>query len=149
MVVAAKNIFHAALFLAAALFGVAAIYVLLAAYFLAAIQVLIYVGAVVVLTIFVINLTRDVKGEAMKLVSLRMIPALLVTLLAVCLIGLILIKADFSSLSLQPAQTDSTVVIGKQLLGDFVLPFELVSVLLLAALIAAVVIVSKDAEEEK
>jgi len=158
LVVTVRNIFHAALWLALALFAVAALYVMLGAYFLAAIQVLIYIGAVVVLAIFVINLTRTVTGAPVTLSRRWVIPAALVSALTACLIVLALLKsggpgshamsAAPPAPALAPGQ-DSAAVLGRHLLGDYVIPFELVSVLLLSALIAAIAIVGKDREDEK
>jgi NADH-quinone oxidoreductase subunit J len=158
LVVTVKDIFHAALWLALALFAVAALYVMLGAYFLAAIQVLIYIGAVVVLAIFVINLTRTVTGAPVTLSRRWVIPAALVSALTACLIVVALLKsagagsaagvAAVAAPALPPGQ-DSAAALGRHLLGDFVIPFELVSVLLLSALIAAIAIVGKDREDEK
>jgi NADH-quinone oxidoreductase subunit J len=160
LVVTVRNIFHAALWLALALFAVAALYVMLGAYFLAAIQVLIYIGAVVVLAIFVINLTRTVTGAPVTLSRRWVIPAALVSALTACLIVVALLKsagggapgsASAAASSSAPVSTagDTAAVLGRHLLGDFVIPFELVSVLLLSALIAAIAIVGKDREDEK
>jgi len=148
LVVTVKNIFHAALYLALALFAVAAIYVMLGAYFLAAIQVLVYIGAVVVLAIFVINLTRTVTGAPVTLSRRWVIPAALVSALTACLIVIALLRSTDLSGPPQPAAAD-TARIGRDLLGQWVLPFELVSVLLLSSLIAAIAIVGKDREEER
>lgn len=152
LVVTSRNIFHAALWLAVALFVVAALYVMLGAYFLAAIQVLIYIGAVVVLAIFVINLTRQVVGTPVTLARRWVIPAALVSALTACLIAVALLKSGLpggQSPASGPGGVDWTSVLGRHLLGDYVIPFELVSVLLLAALIAAIAIVGKDREDEK
>ena len=149
LVVTVKNIFHAALYLALALFAVAAIYVILGAYFLAAIQVLVYIGAVVVLAIFVINLTRTVTGAPVTLSRRWVIPAALVSALTACLIVVALLKASDVSPPPPPGASDATAAIGRGLLGQWVLPFELVSVLLLSSLIAAIAIVGKDREEER
>jgi NADH-quinone oxidoreductase subunit J len=153
MMVAAKNIFHSALYLALCLFGVAAIFVLLNSYFIAGIQVLIYIGAVVILTIFVINMTREITGKLIPQVNRQVIPAIMASLLTAGLIILTVLKTDWGTRIGQSvaqfSKTDNAGVIGRQLLTDFVLPFEIASVLLLAALIGAVVIVSKDKEVEK
>ena len=150
LVVTSRNIFHAALWLAVALFAVAALYVMLGAYFLAAIQVLIYIGAVVVLAIFVINLTRSVIGAPVTLARRWVIPAALVSTLTACLIALALLKSGLpGGTAPDTAGQDWTPALGRHLLGDFVIPFELVSVLLLSALIAAIAIVGKDREDEK
>lgn len=150
LVVTVRNIFHAALWLALALFAVAALYVMLGAYFLAAIQVLIYIGAVVVLAIFVINLTRTVTGAPVTLSRRWVIPAALVSALTACLIVVALLKSAGAG-GADPASAggDTAATLGRHLLGDFVIPFELVSVLLLSALIAAIAIVGKDREDEK
>lgn len=150
LVVTSRNIFHAALWLAVALFAVAALYVMLGAYFLAAIQVLVYIGAVVVLAIFVINLTRSVVGAPVTLTRRWVIPAALVSALTACLIAVALLKSNLPpGPGPEAAGQDWTSALGRHLLGDFVIPFELVSVLLLAALIAAIAIVGKDREDEK
>jgi NADH-quinone oxidoreductase subunit J len=148
LVVTVKNIFHAALYLALALFAVAAIYVMLGAYFLAAIQVLVYIGAVVVLAIFVINLTRTLTGAPVTLSRRWVIPTALVSALTACLIVVALLRAADASPA-PAAAANSTATIGQDLVGRWVLPFELVSVLLLSALVAAIAIVGKDREEEK
>ncbi len=159
LVVTVKNIFHAALYLALCLFAVAALYVTLGAYFLAAIQVLVYIGAVVVLAIFVINLTRTVTGAPVTLSRRWVIPAALVSALTACLIIIALLKAAGPAGGSGPGPSsgpaaplsgaDSAAMLGRHLLGDFVLPFELVSVLLLSALVAAIAIIGKDREDER
>lgn len=150
LMVSSRNIFHSALYLAASLFGVAAIYVLLQAFFLAAVQVLIYIGAVVVLTIFVINLTKGITGNNMVLVSKQVFPAALVSLLTLVLIILALVKTGGTDITAPDGATDAGArLIGNLLLKDYVVAFEVVSVLLLAALIGAIVIVTRDKAEEK
>jgi NADH-quinone oxidoreductase subunit J len=149
LTVSSRNIFHSALYLAACLFGVAAVYVILKAFFLAAVQVLIYIGAVVVLTIFVINLTKGITGKNTALVSRQVLPALLAGLLTASLIVLSIVKSGLPDPQAVPAGVaDNTALIGKLLLTDYALAFEAVSVLLLAALIGAIAIVSRDKAEE-
>ncbi|MCX7699051.1 MAG: NADH-quinone oxidoreductase subunit J, partial [Candidatus Goldbacteria bacterium] len=148
--VTSKNIFHSALYLATVLFGVAGIFVLLNSYFLAGIQVLIYIGAVVVLAIFVINLTRKITGEDIPQFNKQIIPSFIVSALSVILIILVVLKTDWFK-RIQGgtvAAVDNTAIIGRQFLTDFVIPFEVVSVLLLAALIGAIVLVARDREDE-
>ena len=144
LMVTARNVFHSALWLALTLFGVAAIFVLLNAYFLAGIQVLIYIGAVVVLALFVITLTKSITGKDSKQMNGQVVPAALVSLLTLVLILLAVLKTDWGTRMAQSVAEDKTALIGKLLLTDFVVPFEVVSVLLLAALIGAIVIVAKD-----
>jgi len=149
MMVVSRNMFHSALWLAAALFGVAAVFVLLNAYFLAGVQVLIYIGAVVVLTIFVINLTKEITGKEAKQLNRQVVPAVITSLLTFSLIMLAMLKTDWATRIAQKTAEDKTAIIGKLLLTDFVVPFEAVSVLLLAALVGAIVIVAKDDNGEK
>ncbi len=148
-VVTVRNVFHSALYLALALFAGAALYALLNAYFLAAMQVLLYIGAVVVLAVFVINLTRDITGRVMRLERRWVIPAALVSALTACLIIIALLKTRLPQAApeARPPAADATALLGRYLLGDFVLPFEIVSVLLLSALIAAIAIVGREPKE--
>ncbi len=146
MMVTSKNVFHSALYLALSLFGVAGIYVLLNAYFLAGIQVLIYIGAVVVLAIFVINLTKQLSGSEYKQFNAQVIPAVLVSAATAFLVITAIMKSDWTLKATQAVSDDKTALIGRLLLTDFVIPFEVVSVLLLAALVGAVVIVSREKE---
>lgn len=143
MVVASRNVLYSALWLASTLFGVAALFVTLGAWFLAGIQVLIYIGAVVVLAIFVINLTKKVSGGETPQFNKQVIPAGLVSALTLVLIILAVLKTDWAT-RMAVKGPDTVPVIGRLLLTDFVVPFEVVSVLLLGALIGAIVIVSKE-----
>ncbi|HPD18325.1 MAG TPA: NADH-quinone oxidoreductase subunit J [Candidatus Goldiibacteriota bacterium] len=151
LMVTSRNIFHSALYLAAVLFGVAGIFVLLNSYFLAGIQVLIYIGAVIVLTIFVINLTHKITGADVPQFNKQIVPAFVVSLLSTVLIILAVLKTDWFHRMQggNVAIVDNTALIGKQFLTDFIIPFEVISVLLLAALIGAIVLVAKDRGDEK
>lgn len=149
LMVTSRDIFHSALYLALTLFGVAAVFVLLHSYFLAGIQVLIYIGAVVVLTIFVINLTKEITGRTIPQMNGQVIPAILVSILALGLIMSAVLKTDWATRMQASSAGDNTALLGTQLLTNFAVPFEVVSVLLLAALIGAVVIVSKDREDSR
>ncbi len=147
-VVISKNIYYSALWLALTLFSVAGVFILLNAYFLAGIQVLIYIGAVVVLTIFVINLTKEIEGKKEKQHNKQVIPALLASLTGAVLIILAVLKTDWSSRIINWTAYDETAKLGNFLLADFVIPFEAASVLLLIALIGSIAIVSLDKENK-
>ena len=153
LLVTSRNVFHGALYLAVSLFGVAAIFALAGSFFLAGIQVLIYIGAVVVLLIFVINLTKQLAGSSAAQINEAVWPAVITSLLTVTLIILAVLKTDWvTRIGRSAAQAeagDNTAVIGTQLLTNFAIPFEVVSVLLLAALIGAIAIVSRDREAAK
>jgi NADH-quinone oxidoreductase subunit J len=143
MVVSMKNIFHSALFLVLCFFGVAGIYILLEAEFLAAVQILIYVGAITILIIFAIMLTHKLYSAKIRQSNEQVIPGLII-------VGTLLIATLFAlgktawKLSFEAAQTQSVVGIGKLLLTKYVLPFEIVSVVLLTALIGAVIIARRE-----
>lgn len=143
LVVTAQNIFHSAIFLILALFGVAGIFVLLEAPFLAAAQVLIYVGAVAILMIFAVMLTARIADGGVKHTNEQVPTGLAVSagLLAVILYSLW--QTPIAQQATAPGP-GSGKKLGELFLTKFVLPFEIVSVLLLAALIGAVIIAKKD-----
>ena len=139
--VTAKNVVHAALYLVGALASVAGVYLLVAAEFVAWVQVLIYVGAIVVLLLFSLMLTKAPIGRETLDNQQRGIAA--VVGLGVMAGLAFLIDDAFGGVraELHPARTAD---IGVSLFRDYVLPFEVISVLLLAALIGAVVIARKE-----
>ncbi len=143
LVVTLRDIFHCALMLVICMFSVAGIYVLLGADFIAAVQVLIYVGAVSVLMIFAIMLTARVSGIGVRQQNDQVPLSLLVTLL---FIGITIFGLGKSIWNLKNAAVpDQTVPsLGTLLLTTYVVPFEVVSVVLLAALIGAVVIARRN-----
>ena len=144
-VVTARNVIHAALYLVVTLAGVAAVYLQLTAEFVAWTQVLIYIGAVIVLLLFGVMLTRAPIGrEALdneqRVLALLAGLALFVTLAA--------ILVDFfrgSKIALGDQVVGRTANIGQQLFTRWVISFEIVSILLLAALVGAVALARKDA----
>ncbi len=141
-VVTARNLFHAALWLIATLAGVAALFILLEAGFLAAVQVLLYIGAIAILIIFAVMLTRGmVNPQEPRLNSwsgLGAVVALVLMLILVQVIGTFPWATPGAGLAEAPA--DSLTALGKSLVdpAQFVLPFEVASVLLLVALIGSV-----------
>lgn len=144
MVVTTRNLVHAALWLIASLFGIAVFYVLLNAAFLAVAQVVIYIGAIAILMIFAIMLTRRVVQDAGTQVNPNWPWALLI---AVVIFGglawVLRLWAGFGAVP-QPMNPafDPLSDLGQALVSPnaYVLPFELASVLLLAALIGAIII---------
>jgi NADH-quinone oxidoreductase subunit J len=142
-VVTSRNVVHAALYLVGTLMGAAALYILLLAEFVAWVQVLVYVGAVVVLMLFGLMLTRAPIGEGNFDNSQRLLAALC----AAAVFGVsswIMIEA-FEGQEIQLGDAGTlTKSIGEVIFSSFVLPFEVVSVLLLAALVGAVVIARRD-----
>jgi NADH-quinone oxidoreductase subunit J len=143
MVVSMKNIFHSALFLVLCFFSVAGIYVLLSAEFLAAVQVLIYVGAITILMIFAIMLTARLYSAKIKQSNEQVVPGLLIVG-ALLVVTVITLSRTAWKLSTETPDMQSTVSIGNLLLTTYVLPFEVVSVVLLTALIGAIIIARRD-----
>jgi NADH-quinone oxidoreductase subunit J len=142
-VVTLRNIFHCALFLILCLFCVAGIYVLLYAEFLAAVQVLLYVGAVAVLIIFAIMLTSKLAGRDVPMTNEQTFIGAFLSLVLV--FGLVLsFSGTFFRLSSAAPPPHSAFAIGMKLMSEYVLPFELISALLLAALVGAIVIARRE-----
>ena len=142
-VVTAKNGVHAALYLVLVLSGVAGIFILLAAEFLAIVQVLVYIGAIVVLFLFGIMLTRAPIGKSNELDNDQRGWAAFVALALLGLLGAIL-NDGFGDTKIEAASVGRTGDVGLSIFQTFVIPFEVISVLLLAALVGAVVIARRD-----
>jgi NADH-quinone oxidoreductase subunit J len=142
MVVVTRRLLHAALWLVASLFGVAVLYGILRANFLAVVQVVVYIGAIAILFIFAVMLTRkELRDQGPQTRSNWWLPALLGALLLSVLVPLILRipGVHFTPPALVEG-FDLLQALGTALVSPdaYVLPFEVASVLLLAALIGAV-----------
>ena len=142
-VVTAKNVVHCALYLVMVLAGVAGIYILLAAEFIAVVQVLVYIGAIVVLFLFGIMLTRAPIGRDAALDNDQRPLAALVALGVAGLLGALLVDA-FSGDRLALDEPQRSGPLGLEIFQQYVVPFEVISVLLTAALIGAVVLARRD-----
>lgn len=142
-VVTMRNIFHCALFLILCLFSVAGIYVMLHAEFLAVVQVLLYVGAVAILIIFAIMLTSKLAGREVQMTNEHTFIGAFLSLVLVFGLTVSLASTLFHQADTLPA-SQSAFEIGRLLMTEYVLPFELVSALLLAALIGAIVIARRE-----
>ena len=143
-VVTLRNLFHCALCLAAALIGTAVIYVVLQAEYLAAIQVLLYVGAVVTLVIFAIMLTEHLAGKTVRQNNSQSLPAIAGLLGFVSLLTVLILKTPWPVTPTALKAKVSVMGLGKALMGIYVFPFEVISIVLIAALIGTVVIAKKD-----
>jgi len=154
MCVFARNLVHAAFALGAALLGVAALYLFLQAEYLAAIQIVVYVGGVLVLTVFAVMLSRDILGNEQKTPGWAWWLGLPVALLTVTVMGR-LAWATVASGSVAATRSDPyTYVVGTAALGDLLLtthvvPFLLIAVLLTLVLVGAVVLVRKEQANEQ
>ena len=144
-VVTSTNVVHAALFLVLALGGTAGLFLLLSAEFVAWALVLVYIGAVIVLFLFGIMITRAPTGPNVEVDHRRRAPAAMAAFLVfVVTAGSGLTAFGDDQISDLGGGT-STEVIGEQLLQRFVIPFEVVSFVLLAALIGGITLARKDA----
>ncbi|WP_250299189.1 MULTISPECIES: NADH-quinone oxidoreductase subunit J [unclassified Streptomyces] len=139
--VTTKHLVHAALWLIVALGGLAVEYLLLTAEFIAWVQVLIYVGSVVVLLLFGLMLTKAPIGRSPDADSENRLPALVVAVAAACSLVWVVVDAFRTTwINLHGPAQGSTKVSGEILFRHWVLPFEALSVLLLAALVGAIVL---------
>ncbi len=147
--VSSPYIFRSALFLAGALSLTAVQYVLMEAYFVAVVQILVYVGAVIVLIVFAVMLTAQLGEGNISQTNKLALPAVIVT--GALGWGLIKLMRDYDWSKVTPAAGapgvagDSNIMaIGRGLMGDYVYPFEIIGLLLFTALIGAVLIARKD-----
>jgi len=150
-VVTTTNVVHGALYLVITLAMVAGTYLLLAAEFIGWVQILIYVGAIVILFLFGVMLTKAPIGRA----ALDNQQRAVAFVIGVLILGglMYLIQGAFpwgSAPRISPvAQSGSTGAIGESLFRGYVLPFEAVSFLLLAALIGAIVLSRRDERKDE
>jgi NADH-quinone oxidoreductase subunit J len=146
--VTTRNIVRAALFLVVVLAGAAGQFILLASEFVAVVQVLVYVGAIVVLFLFGIMLTRAPIGEAADLDNNQRGVALIVALFLAGTLGAVILDAfrfeDATKLRLDGVAPTSSAAIADSIFSQYVIPFEVISVLLTAALVGAIVIARRD-----
>ncbi|MDB5352426.1 MAG: NADH:ubiquinone oxidoreductase subunit 6 [Planctomycetota bacterium] len=171
--VLARNLVHAALFLVAFFFIIACQFVLLEAEFMAAMQVLVYIGAVAIILMFGIMLTRNIQGdETTGGHWVRKVPAAVVAvaLLAILIAGIVEEKPvagrdAWSSIQVRPepiskngrdpgvdgrsiAIADMSRSVGNEMLQRFMIPFEVAGLLLTAALIGAIALAQSDEKED-
>jgi NADH-quinone oxidoreductase subunit J len=153
LTVTARNLVHAALWLIAAFFGIGALYLLMQAEFAAVVQVLIYVGAIAVLVLFAIMLTPDLAGESDMPIFRHRWMALVV---AAALFGILIVPtvwnhqwSIYTPLEGATVRVATAREVGTAFMREYVLPFELASVLLLAALIGAIVIGIDDGTRQR
>ena len=150
MVVTTKKMIHAAFWLIATLFGVAALYALLNAGFIAMVQIVVYVGAIAILFIFAVMLTRKDLRDSAKSLNSNWGWAALFSVLSFGALYLLLSQwTGFMSKSGAPelaADVDMINELGTALVSPnaYLLPFEVASIMLLAALIGAVYLAASD-----
>lgn len=150
MVISAKNIVHSAFYLAATLLCVAVYFIMLRAQYLAAVQILVYIGAVVVLILFALMLTRTAVGDYTNISSKQTVFAGVVALMLFAALTVVFHITNIpgadgiaSGIAVTSIKDFSDVLFSK-----YALPFEVASVLLLAALVGSVVLAVKGKQEE-
>lgn len=158
MVVVAKDVIHSALWLISSFFGVGALYLLLEAEFIAIVQVLVYVGAISVLVLFAIMLTRHLGVEKERMLSKHWWLGLLVSagLLGGILVPVIL-SHSWTPIEPSPVVTGaeeapavaSVLDLGTAFMREYLLPFEVASIVLLVALIGAIVISFEERSQRR
>jgi NADH-quinone oxidoreductase subunit J len=144
IVVTSKNIVYSAFSLLFTFFGVTGIYVLLAADFIAIVQLLVYVGGILILMLFGVMLTNRLTNVEIRTGTLHIIPATIgVGLFAGALYSLF-VATDWKT---KVSEVPNTTIykLGNLLISDYALIFELLGVILLIALIGAATIARKDA----
>ncbi len=138
-----RNIVYSAFSLVGTFGGVAGIYVMLGADFVAAVQVLIYVGGILVLILFAVMLTHRIADVHITNRSVGRFSALIVTGLVLALLVTSIIESSWNKAD-KVTHEPTTAQIGELFLGKYLLPFELASLVLLVALIGAVVLARKE-----
>jgi NADH-quinone oxidoreductase subunit J len=142
-----RNILHSVFFLLVAFSGVAGLFVLLHADFLAAVQVIVYVGGILVLILFAVMMTRKVRTPEVSNEAVGVWRGLLLGATALALLLVLILKSSWlgGRAAETPAADLSTVDrLGQSLLGGYLFPFEVASVVLLAALVAAAILIRKE-----
>ncbi|HEU0110505.1 MAG TPA: NADH-quinone oxidoreductase subunit J [Flavisolibacter sp.] len=151
LAVTSRQIFRSAIWLLLSLVGIAALYFWMQVEFIAAVQIVVYVGGIVVLIIFSIFLTQKSGEEMPKPVMKRTIPSILAALFGFAFSYNLISHYDFAPASTQPFNI-TVADIGTQMLSTtahgYVLPFEVVSMLLLSAMIGCIVIAMKTPEQK-
>ncbi len=147
MVVTSPNLVHSAVSLLFTLFSIAAIYVFLYADFIAATQVVVYVGGILVLIIFGVMITNKIDDATIKSPTHNRIPGIISCLVVLYIQFMVILNTDWYRA--EEIVRESTIKdIGNLLLTKYLLPFEVVSILLLAALIGAAMLSRKKVEEK-
>jgi NADH-quinone oxidoreductase subunit J len=145
MTVFSRNLFHSILFLILCFFAIAGHYLLLSAEFLAIVNIIVYAGAIMVLFLFAVMLLNLNKTKKVKLTN----ASLFASVISGGILLLVLIAAvkkegsSVSTLNLAP-EFGSIKYLGKMLFSDYILPFELSSVLFLSAMVGSIILIKKE-----
>jgi NADH-quinone oxidoreductase subunit J len=142
-VVLTPNLFHAVLYLAAVLVATGVVFLLLDAPFLFGVQLLLYAGGVVTIVVFAIMLTERLVGESIHQTSRYLINGALLS--AAVFVGVVGFLVQMPATGPRPGWPgELTVLLGRALVGPYVMPFELLAVLLVIALLGALYFARSD-----
>jgi len=154
-VITARNVVHSAVALAVTLLSVAGIFLTLRAEFLAGVQVIVYVGGILVLFVFVIMLISIEKAVHERQFNRQWSIALITAALLIGELGLVIWRGRDSLVLAEPRPTESVLgltgnsqLVGETLYGRYLLPFEIASILLLVAIVGSVALAKKKTSAE-
>lgn len=159
LVVTVRNLFHAALYMMVSFLGVAGVYVLLETGFMAATQLLVYIGAISILVIFAIMMTRRLMQTSESPFNSQWVWGGAASIFVLVLLTAVILQVlplnggfapPYSNPEIAQAIDNNVVTLGHSFVDadQYVLPFELASVLLLVALVGAIIIARPDVEDE-
>ncbi|MBI1803844.1 MAG: NADH-quinone oxidoreductase subunit J [Ignavibacteriae bacterium] len=144
IVVFSRNIIYSAFSLLFTFFGVAGIYVLLNADFIAVSQLLIYVGGILVLLLFGVMLTNKVVNVEMKTGTLQTFPASILVAVTAGALCAVFYVTDWKIVSSVADVPNTANILGEMFMTTYILPFEVISIVLLVALVGAALIARKE-----
>ncbi|PJA96438.1 MAG: NADH-quinone oxidoreductase subunit J [Ignavibacteriales bacterium CG_4_9_14_3_um_filter_34_10] len=144
-VVTSKNIVHSAFNLLFTFFGVAGIYALLGADFIAVVQLLVYVGGILILLLFGVMLTNKITNVDLRTGTIHIVPAAIGVGMLWGALSAIAYKTNWIKID-SPIPNSTAPFLGRMLITDYVLVFELLGILLLIALIGAASIARREKE---
>ncbi len=143
IVVYSENIVHSGFALLGTFAGVAGLYAILESDFIAAAQFLVYVGGILIVILFAVMLTRGIKNVEISNPSVGLLPATILGVIIAVSLSTIAVKFPFR-IKADPNTSSIVNSLGEVLLGKYLIPFEVLSLLLLAALIGSVMLVRKE-----
>ena len=141
-----RNLVHCALMLMVALAGLAAFYLQLGAQFVGFAQILIYIGAVAILIVFAVLLTRGSEPPRQAIFSTAWVVGVAIAVSVFGLLSGIILSSEAVTHELRPPPETTVRQIGTELMGRFILPLEVIGLLLTAALIGGVLIAMREKE---
>ena len=143
-----RHLVHCALALTVAFAGLAALYLQLDAQFIGFAQILVYIGAVAILIVFAILLTRGSEAPQQSILSPSWLGGGAVALTVFAVLAAMILRSSIPQRDLPPAPEVAVRQIGEQLMTKYLLPLEVIGLLLTAALIGAVIIAMKENESK-